>query len=349
MGKRNLAQTIRDKALKLGFDSCGIISVEAMEEYAECLEERIQLFPEARPVLAKLLGFAKPHAANEWARSIIVCVYRYGKYKVPAELDGLIGKFNLYDYRFQQYAKEHAQVELFETYLKDLGVRTARESIGVTAGKLAAQKAGLGIIRKNNLFYNQHGSWVGIETWLADQSMECCATDVLPPPCPENCTACIDACPTGALAGPHLLNMSKCVSSLTYGAQDVVSGTVRTQMGKWLYGCDHCQDACPMNKNKWEEQEEYPKLKELTDYIELKRLSEMDEQTWLHNIRPRFWYIGEDRAWLWKTNAIRAMANCFDVSYSKYLEKACQNEHSKVREMAVWACEKVGLTRKCDK
>jgi epoxyqueuosine reductase len=103
-----------------------------------------------------------------------------------------------------------------------------------------------------------------------------------------------------------------------------------------------------MNKNKWEVQEEYPKLKELTDHIKLEKLSEIGEKTWLHNIYPKFWYINQDRAWVWRTNAIRAMVNNFDVSYSKYLEKACQDEHGKVREMAIWACKNVGLTIKYD-
>jgi len=338
----NLAVKIRNKALKLGFDSCGIIKVDAVGDYAERLEERIKKFPESKPILENLLRFAYPQKTNDWARSIIVCMYSYGKYKVPKGIDSLIGKYYLFDYKLQKYSKEYANIDLFESYLKDLGLKTARETHGVTAARWAALKAGLGVIRKNNFLYTRHGSWVILDTWLTDQEMECRETEVLPP-CPDNCTKCIDACPTGALMEPYATNMATCVSRLTWSVKDLAPEHLRNLMGKWLYGCDVCQDVCPINKNKWTEEEDYPNLNELANHISLEKIYEMDEETFLNYIQPKFWYINQDRAWLWKCNAIRAMANSYEAKYGDYIKKACHDNNENVREMAVWARKKLGL------
>ena len=70
---------------------------------------------------------------------------------------------------------------------------------------------------------------------------------------------------------------------------------------------------------------------------------EMDEKTFLNYIQPKFWYISRDRAWLWKCNAVRAMANSYEVKYGDYIKQACHDTNERVREMAVWARKKLGL------
>lgn len=339
----NLAIKIRNKALELGFDSCGIVKVDAVRDYADRLEERIKLFPESRPLLEKFFKYAYPQKIYDWARSIIVCAFRYGKYRIPEGLGGLIGKFYLYDYHYQKYSKEFANAALFESYLQETGLKTVRnEFSGVTAARWAAFKAGLGIIRKNNFFYTKHGSWIMFETWLTDQEMECRETEVLSP-CPDNCTKCIDACPTGALARPYETNAVKCMTFLTCWVKDLAPEHLRNKMGQWLYGCDECQDICPMNKDKWDEEEDYPNLNELTNFIGIEKMFEMDEKTFLNYIKPKFWYINQDRVWLWKCNAIRAMVNSYEDKYGEYIKKACHDNNENIRDMAIWACEKLGL------
>lgn len=339
----NLAVTIRNKALELGFDSCGIIKVDAVRDYADRLEERMKLCPESRPFYENLFKYAYPRQTYDWARSIIVCAFRYGKYRIPEGVSGLIGKFYLYDYHLQKYSKEFSNAALFESYLQEAGLKTVRNEIaGIAAARWAAFKAGLGAIRKNNFFYTRHGSWIMFETWLTDQEMECSETEVLPP-CPDNCTKCIDACPTGALAGPYETNAVECMTFLTCWVKDSAPEHLRDKMGTWLYGCDACQDACPMNKGKWDEEEDYPNLDELVNYIGIEKMFQMDEETFSKHIQPKFWYINQDRVWLWKCNTIRAMANSYEAKYGDYIRQACHDSNENVREMAVWACAKLGL------
>jgi len=61
------------------------------------------------------------------------------------------------------------------------------------------------------------------------------------------CTLCIDACPTGAIVEPYVVDSHLCLSYLTIEHRGPVEGEVRGQFDGWIYGCDTCQDVCPWN------------------------------------------------------------------------------------------------------
>ena len=62
------------------------------------------------------------------------------------------------------------------------------------------------------------------------------------------CRACMDACPTGALARDGSFNSSRCLSYLTIEHRGDIPPCAATKMGNTIYGCDRCQDACPWNR-----------------------------------------------------------------------------------------------------
>jgi epoxyqueuosine reductase len=344
MRDHDLALKIINRALELGFEACGIIKIDSMKDYANKLEERMAAFPDSKPIYEALAlsKLAFPQKTYDWAKSVIICVRRYGKYKIPHNIDNYFGKYYLFDYRFQKYSRECSDVLQFESYLTELGLKIGKEVNGNNAARWAAIKANLGVIRKNNFFYTKSGSWVWLETWLADAEMEYYETVDLPA-CPKDCTRCIDACPTGALTAPFAINPVKCIARHTYGAKGLPAEEFRDKMGKWLYGCDECQNVCPINRGKWEEIDEFPQLNEIAEQITLEKIVTMDEKTYTEVLQPKFWYINQERSWVWKCNALRVMVNDYNPKYDYYLKTARGDSNQNIREMAIWGCNRLGL------
>jgi epoxyqueuosine reductase len=339
MEKTIITDNIKRKAYALGYELCGMIPVDAMREYRIYLDKRIERFPKSRHLYEELYDLGSPEKKAKWAKSIVVCVKSYSRYKIPPEVDKYFGKPYLFDGRVT-YTEEYKTTALFEEYLRNLGVAFLKDSVGA---RLAAVKAGLGKFGKNNFLYTQqYGSWVIVDTWIVNQELEYDGPFALTEACPKNCRRCIDACPTQALCEPFAMDRGICVAQLSYFSSELPSDYLRDQMGTWLYGCDVCQDVCPKNR-KWAGEREFPELESIADLLTLEKIVEMDEKTFLEKIQPRFWYIGKKRIWLWKCNAIRAMANSHDAKYHTYIRQACGESDENVRSMANWACKKLGI------
>ncbi len=334
--------SIVEKALDLGYEKCGIIRVADVLDYAEKLEERIARTPENTAKLSGLARVANIPQTHPWARSIVVCVERYGQYRVPENVQGLIAKYYLMDGRIDPNTPAHQRSVAFEQYLHALGIRTETErKYGITALRWAAHKAGLGIIRRNNFFYTENGSWVHLEAWLTDAEMEYKHAHGLKP-CPPNCNRCIAACPTKSLSEPYLMSRAACVSPLTtWEGDDLTHEPLSPLMGTWVFGCDACQDACPFNAGKWASAQEFPGLAELVEGIDLEQIVRMDYAHLLSAMQPKFWYIQPDRVWKWKVNALNAMRNSYDPKYDSAIDAACDDPHEQVREMAAWVRKSV--------
>ena len=62
-----------------------------------------------------------------------------------------------------------------------------------------------------------------------------------------SCTLCIEACPTGALDDPGVLDSTRCLSYWTQSPGPIPE-EYREELGAQVYGCDICQDVCPWNR-----------------------------------------------------------------------------------------------------
>jgi len=110
-----------------------------------------------------------------------------------------------------------------------------------------AYQSGIGFIGKNTMFMIPgHGSYLFLVEILTTASLSYPEPELMETRCGP-CTRCLDACPTGALEAPYRLNASRCLSYLTIEHRDMVDKETGKKMGNCFFGCDVCQEVCPLN------------------------------------------------------------------------------------------------------
>ena len=124
------------------------------------------------------------------------------------------------------------------------GYRVFSDSAPVMEVEFARQ-AGLGWRGKHTLLLSRQGSWRFLGEIYTDLP--------LTPDAPVeehcgSCTACIDACPTGAIIAPYQVDARRCISYLTIELADAIPEPLRPLIGNRIYGCDDCQLCCPWNR-----------------------------------------------------------------------------------------------------
>ena len=211
---------------------------------------------------------------------------------------------------------------------------------GPMLDRAAASRAGLGWFGKNtNILTPSHGSWVFLGQVITDLEIE--PDPPLLKTC-GNCVRCIDACPTGAIVAPYVIDNARCISYLTIENRGPIPRELRPQMLDWVFGCDICQDVCPVNRKAQPAIEPAFQRKELglLDLVELLELSEVE-------FRRRFQgspILRAKRVGL-QRNACVALGNRQDPAAVPALGRALATGEPLVRGHAAWALGHIGGTQ----
>ncbi len=114
------------------------------------------------------------------------------------------------------------------------------------AERALAARAGMGWIGKNSNLLTHHraGSWVFLGALLT--SAEIPADEPIRTTC-GSCTRCLSGCPTGAIVAPQTVDARRCISYLTIEHPGALDAWEATAIGDWIFGCDVCQEVCPVN------------------------------------------------------------------------------------------------------
>jgi epoxyqueuosine reductase len=163
--------------------------------------------------------------------------------------------------------------------------------------------------------------------------------------CPKWCkNACIAACPTGALYKPKKMNPLKCIAYNSYFSAGITPMELREPMGRWVYGCDRCQQVCPRNE-PWMNQvlPDNPPLIQVAGDFQPEVILTMSQDHYENKIMPLMFYIPKENIGKWKMNAARALGNMDDTSHVPVLaETLADNPDETVRGMCAWSLGRLG-------
>ncbi len=279
---------VKQKALSLGFHKVGIAAVDGADgaevqrlqawlgrgfqaDMAWMENPRRQdirlVMPEVRSLLCVALNYYTPHQRPEGRQYAKISRYGWGR-----------------DY----HKVMHKKLKALTNWLLELGEGIeARYYVdtGPVQDKVWAQRAGIGWIAKNgNVITREYGSWVFLGEVLTNLD--------LTPDRPHtehcgSCTRCIEACPTGAITQPFVVDANRCIAYHTIENRDEkLPVPIAPDLQGWVAGCDICQDVCPWNQ----------RFAQQTDVVEfqpypwnvaptLTELAEITDQEWERRLR----------------------------------------------------------------
>ena len=243
---------IKAKARELGFDLCGVAPADSFPELSFLQEWLDRGYAGSMAWMARNADRrADVRAVVPGARSVIATGTIYNTDRpYSQELPPGVARISRYawgdDYHDVLKARLDALLAWMRTESAEAFAAAAYVDTGPVQERVYAQYAGLGWIGKNTCLINPElGSWLflgEIITTLAlepdTQGLEQCGT----------CTRCLEACPTGALVEPGVLDSNRCLSYLTIEHRGEIPEEHRHAIGAHVYGCDICQEVCPYNQ-----------------------------------------------------------------------------------------------------
>jgi epoxyqueuosine reductase len=316
-------------AAELGIDVVGATAAEPYGETERHIRERRErgLFADMRFTMAQPEVSCHPETLLAGARTVVsaaLCYYAPGP--EPGTGEGRLPRYTWSD----RYADLREKLDglgrrLGGSYrvLVDANQHVDRE---------AAARSGVGFYGKNTLLITRRfGSWVVLGALVTDVEIE--SSQALSLDC-GSCRLCIDACPTGALDEPGVVDSNRCLSYWTQSPEPIPE-EYRERLGTQVYGCDICQDVCPWNRGveKRRAGEPLPDTAEpvvsLVDWLEASdgELASRYDRLYFPRNDPRFL----------RRNALVAAGNAMQPDLIEAVGRYANDSDPMLREHAEWA------------
>ena len=246
------AAAVKHQAAAAGFDLCGVApaadfielrflrewldrgyagEMQYMRRSADRRADVRNVLPSARSVvcLATIYNVDRPYSVqNTDHRHAAIARYAWGD-----------------DYHVVIQRRLDTLLEWLQNAAGDMFQGRAYVDTGPVQERVYAQYAGIGWIGKNTCLISPRvGSWIFLSEIICNLDLE--------PDTPAvdqcgKCTRCLDACPTGALLQPGVLDSNRCLSYLTIENKSSIPVDQRYAIADHAYGCDICQEVCPWN------------------------------------------------------------------------------------------------------
>jgi epoxyqueuosine reductase len=318
---------------ELGLDVVGAAPASAYDETERHIRERRErgLFADMRFTMARPEQSCHPESLLDGACTVVsaaLCYWADGEPPPPGH--GRLPRYTWWDaYSALRERLDELGRRLGGSYrvFVDANQHVDRE---------AAARSGVGFYGKNTMLITRRfGSWVVLGTLVTDVELE--STPPLGADC-GSCTLCIEACPTGALDEPGVLDATRCLSYWTQ-ASEPIPEPYREHLGDQVYGCDICQDVCPWNRGIEKRRADHPPIPGATPHVRL--------VDWLAGdgpeLRERFdrLFVPRNDPRYLRRNALIALGNTGTPEDIALAEPFLEDDDELLREQAEWTVSQI--------
>jgi len=343
-----LTEAIRQRAKELGFCAVGVTGAEPFREAESAAAERtsaglmdgLTWWSEDRAHAS-----ADPRRNTPDARSVIALAFPYPAASASSldHAGGPRGRIASYALGRDYHEVLLERMQPLLAMLREQGHR-AKSYVdhGWMLDRAAASRAGIGWLGKNtNLLIPGTGSSVLLCEIVTSAELD--QDEPLKKSC-GSCDACLRVCPTGALVAPGVLDNRRCISFWTIEHRGAIPREMRPLIGDWIFGCDLCQEICPINASAQPARPDADAIEAFGAPIEarprLEELLMLDEE----GFRGRF-----RESAVWRTrrsgllrNVCIALGNVADRASVPALTAALDDAEPLVRGHAAWALGRLG-------
>jgi epoxyqueuosine reductase len=355
----SLTDDLKRRAAELGFCAVGVTGAAPFSEAESAAARRTQeglmdglswwsearvhasadprrATPDARSVIALAFPHPRPDSSSE-SPSPLVGEGRGGRSQGPR------GRIATYALGGDYHEVLLERMQPLVLMLREKGhVAKTYVDHGWMLDRAAAARAGIGWLGKNtNLLVPGVGSYVLLAEIVT--SAELVEDRPLRKTC-GSCDACMRVCPTGALTAPGVLDNRRCISFWTIEHRGVIPSEVRPLIGDWIFGCDLCQEVCPVNVSPRAAAPDAAALKAFGPTVDarprLEELLALDEEAFRARFRgSAVWRTRRDGL---LRNACIALGNIADRGSVPALARALGDVEPLIRGHAAWALGRLG-------